>query len=345
MKRSWVEISLPRLRRNLAALRQHLAPATAMMAVVKANAYGHGASAVSRELSRNGVQQFAVANLQEAIEVRQSAPRAEILVLGGCQAGEEQEFGKYDLTAAVFDRRPLPEDLKVEIKIDTGMTRLGIPWTEIARCLENQKGRIRGVYSHFADADGDIQFTDLQLDRFLEATEGLPYRRHICASTALTLTRGHLDMVRLGLSLFGICSLPEVDYIEPILSWKTLVLTILDVPVGRDIGYGRTFSTSRPSRVGVLSVGYADGYRRNLSGRGQVRIQGRLHPIVGRVSMDLTSVDLTDAPEVQVGEEVTILEADADSPISAAGLARMLGTIPYEILTTIGSRVERTYFE
>ncbi|MBI4444603.1 MAG: alanine racemase [Acidobacteria bacterium] len=343
MSRSWAEISLPRLTHNIENIRAHLQTSTDIIAVVKANAYGHGVAGVAHRLYRDGIRNFTVATLEEAIELRQFVPNSSILVLGGCPEGDERTFLEYDLTASVFDERVPPAPVKIEVKIDTGLNRLGIPWQEAPAFLKKIGGRVQGVFSHFAASGTNRAFSELQLQRFLEATSGAKCRRHISDSAGLRYPESHLDAVRIGLALYGIPPCPEIDYVLPVLSWKTVIFSLRDVPGGESVGYGRTFVAKRDSRVGVLPVGYADGYNRLLSNAGAVRVRSRLAPIAGRISMDLTAVDLTDIPEAEPGEEVALLENEVDSPLSAHQVARKLQTIPYEVLTSIGQRVQRVY--
>ncbi len=343
MSGTWVEVSERRVARNLASIRRRLPSDTQLVAVVKANAYGHGTRPALRALLEPGIEDFVVATLEEAIEARGWARAASILVLGGCAPGQEKEFLQHDLTAAVFDDRPLPPSLKVQVKIDTGMTRLGIGWQEAPEFLRRCRLDIRGVYSHFASPETDEEFTKLQLGRFLEVTRGLSCPRHIAASAALAFPETALDAVRIGLALYGIPPRSDLEGLQPALSWKSRLISVKDVPAGNRVGYGGTFLTHRPSRLGILPVGYADGYSRGLSNQGKVRVGRALAPLAGRVSMDFTTIDLTNVPEAEPGDEVTLLEAESDSPISAAALADMLGTIPYEILTSIGPRVERVW--
>jgi len=341
MNRCWVEVSRSRLQENVAAIRKHLAPSTGIIAVVKANAYGHGVQNVSRSLTDCGIHDFTVATLDEGIELRKYVPEGKILVLHGCLKGEEQAFREHDLTAALFDDRTPPDDIKVEVKIDTGMTRLGIPWQEAKALVPALTAQITGLFSHFASSDQDPDFTRLQLKRFQEATSDLPYPRHISNSGGLQFPEAQLDAVRLGLILYGISPCPALDFVQPILQWKTQTLTIRQVPKGEPIGYYGKFVTQRDSLIGVLPVGYADGYNRLLSNRSQVKIRGELVPVLGQISMDLISIDLTDIPDPTVGEEVLLLEDEPDSPISATAWAKALDTSPYEVFTSIGTRVER----
>lgn len=345
MSHSWVEISLSRLQENVAAIQEFLSSSTKIIAVVKANAYGHGLEPVSRSLLDCGIANFAVATLDEAVDLRRFVPETKILVLQGCLKGEEEAFREHDLTAALHDLQSIPENIKVEVKINTGMTRLGIPWKEAHIQIGKLQSEITGLYSHFASSDDDPEFTRLQLERFEAATADFPYPRHISNSAGLHFPEAHLDAVRLGLLLYGIPPRPSLDWVQPILSWKTRILALQKVAKGQSIGYGRTFVPSRDSLIGVLPVGYADGYNRLFSNRGQVRFRDQLVPVVGLVNMDLISIDLTNVPDATVGEEVVLLENILNSPLSVTAWAKALETIPYEVLTSISSRVERVYVD
>jgi alanine racemase len=343
MRRSWVEVSLSRLQENVTAAQNFLASSTQIIAVVKANAYGHGVGPVSKSLLDCGITNFAVATLDEGVDLRRFVPATKILVLQGCFSGEEEAFREHDLTAALHDLQSIPEHIKVEVKINTGMTRLGIPWKDAQDIIGQLQSEITGLYSHFASSDDDPDFTRLQLERFQEATAGFPYPRHISNSAGLHFPEAHLDAVRLGLLLYGIPPRSSLNWVQPILCWKTRILALQKVAKGQSIGYGRTFVTSRDSLIGVLPVGYADGYNRLFSNTGQVRFRDQLVPVVGQVNMDLISIDLTSVPDVKVGEEVVLLENTLDSPLSITAWAKSLGTIPYEVLTSISNRVAREY--
>jgi len=342
MKRSWAEISLERIAANVRAIRRRIGERTDIIAVVKANAYGHGDAEVGAHLRRCGVTSFAVATLEEALTIREAANDAGILVLTGCDAGQEAAFRDHRLTASVFERGPVP-DVEIELKIDSGMGRLGVPHPQAAAFLDQLGERVTGVFSQFASSDSDPDFSRAQLDAFLAATRRVTCRRHLANSAALRFPAALLDAVRPGLALYGIAPCPEFSDLQPALAWKTRVLSLRQMSPGETVGYGRTFTISRPSLIAVIPVGYADGYSRAFSNNGQVRIRGVLVPIIGRVSMDLITVDVTDVPGIASGDEVTLLEADPESPISAVGLASRISTIPYEILTSIGERVERVY--
>lgn len=342
MKRSWVEVSLARIAANVASIRRKIGERPDIIAVVKANAYGHGAQQVALRLRESGVTSFAVATLEEAMTVRTVVSDAQILVLTGCEAGQERIFRDNRLTASVFERGPAP-NARIELKIDSGMGRLGVSLADAPPFLDELGDRLTGVFSQFACSDSDSDFSRVQLEAFLAATKRVTCRRHMANSAALCCPESTLDAVRPGLALYGIASCPQITDLLPALAWKTSVLSLRTMYPGETVGYGRTFTISRPSLIAVLPIGYADGYSRAFSNNAQVSVRGALAPVVGRVSMDLVSVDVTDIPGIAHGDEVTLLEADPDSPISAAALARRLGTIPYEILTSIGTRVERLY--
>lgn len=350
MSRSRIEVSGPCLRHNLTVIRRRLAPSVKVMAVVKANAYGHGLETVVGALRKCRLSAWAVAQPQEALALRQELPEAEILVFGGCLRGEEEYFRRYNLTTTIFSPSRIPKQLRAHLKIDTGMTRLGISWKRARAWLADSPLRqhqlqITGIYTHFSSADLDSDFTQLQLQRFLQVTRGFPATRHAANSAALLYPETHLDMVRVGLVLYGIDPSERLADLRPALQWKTRILAIQEVPAQRAIGYGQTFRTTRNSRIGILPVGYADGYPRALSNRAQVRVGGVLAPVVGRVSMDLTAIDLTEVPHVHEGNPVILLERRKDSPLSAVALARLLKTIPYELLVSIGTRADRVLME
>lgn len=338
---SWAEISLDRLRHNLEVIRGRIPETTSVIAVVKANAYGHGVEIITKELVRNGVSAFAVATLQEAIDLRSWAPTQTILVFGGCQEGEEDLFKAHRLTASVFDYRDNLKGIPVHVKIDTGMTRLGIPWTEAASFLRKCQWDVRAVFSHFASADVDPGFSNSQLRRFLDVTSDFDFPRHLSNSAGLALPGTHLDAVRIGLALYGLSPGPNIGDLRPVLAWKTRIISLKEVPAGQVVGYGGTFVTGRRSRIAVVPTGYADGYNRLLSNSGQVLIRGKLAPLAGRVSMDMTTIDVTEVPGVQTGDEVTLVDPQPGSPLSASNLATVTQTISYEVLTSIGTRVER----
>lgn len=343
MKRSWVEVSLSRLRHNVAVV-SRLACGRPIVAVVKANAYGHGLAGTVQALWSSGVRSFAVAELEEAGEVRQLLPEASILVLGGCDSGLEPDFRALGLTAALFQEQ-VPRGVPVEIELETGMGRLGLPEIRLSAMAETLGTQLRGIYSTLACSDQDRDFTSAQIGRFKAATARFPVRRHLANSAGLGFAEALLDAVRPGLALYGISAGDAASELQPALRWKARILAVNQLPVGATVGYGATWRASRPSRIAVIAAGYADGYSRRLSNSGMVLTAKGSASVVGRISMDLSAVDITDLPDVEVGSEVTLLEREHGSPISATALARQLGTIPYEVLTAIGPRVPRLFVE
>lgn len=347
MVRSWLEISLSRIVHNLGVIRNLMPREVPVIAVVKANAYGHGSIPVSRVLSQAGIDSFAVACLDEALELREILPSsAEIIVFGGLEDGRSELYRRWNITASVFDDIPVPAGIKVHVEIDTGMGRLGFNWETFHDVFSLGNKNVTGFYSHFSSADESEALTREQISRFETAVKGYPGLRHISNSAGLRFPEAHMDAVRPGLALYGIAPCPELRELKPALRWKSRILSVRDLPKGATVGYNRTFITSRQSRVGILPIGYADGYNRLLSGTGSVRLDsGAVVPVIGIVSMDLAAIDLTDHREAIKGGIVTLLDAVQESTLSARAIADQAGTIPYEVLTSIGSRVERRYVE
>ena len=368
-------IDLGALRHNLAQVRR-LAGAREVIAVVKADAYGHGAVPVARALAAEGVTRFGVALVEEGRALREAGIRGEILVLGGFTEDQAAEIVELGLTATIFHaghadalnqaarhaRRVAP----IHAKIDTGMGRLGFSVDEapeavaaLARCAFL---RIEGLMTHFADADlADPAYAREQVARFDRVHEALTARgvavplRHAANSAAVMAASwrsapgGPLyDAVRPGLMLYGVRPGPAVGAgvdLRPVLSLTTRILLLKRVPPGTPISYGRTFVTGRDSLIAILPIGYADGYPRALSNAGRVLVRGRAAPVVGRVCMDLTMVDVTDAPGAAEGDEAVVIGAQGAAAITAEDVAAGAGTIAYEILCGIGPRVPRRYLD
>ncbi|MBI3400790.1 MAG: alanine racemase [Acidobacteria bacterium] len=359
-----VEIHLPSLRHNLQEVTRRVGTA-AVLAVVKANAYGHGAVPVSLALLATGAHQLGVATVEEGLELRDAGVTAPILVMGGlCDIPAMQRFNltpvlpsRDAVEAAARLAAPRTAPLRVHLKIDTGMSRLGLVPDEALALLRSDWPptlHLEGVMSHLASADEpDGRATERQLARFrafLEAIQaaGLTVpAAHIANSAAiLKYPSSHLDLVRPGLMLYGYASglTPSAD-LRPALTWKTRVIQIKKVDKGQPVSYGGTFVASRPSTLAVLPVGYADGYSRALSNKGHALIGGRPAPVVGRVCMDLTVVDVTDHPAVRPGDEAILLGRQGAAAITANDLAAWQDTISYEVLCRIGPRVTRVYLE
>jgi len=372
---TYAEVDLGAVRDNYRLLRGLVAPHVRMLAIVKADAYGHGAVAVARTLEAEGVDWLGVALAEEGIELRVAGIRRPILVMGLLPADEIGAAMEYDLTATVdcaataeeLDRRSAEfaagraahrgRRLAVHLKIDTGMNRLGIRAEEAASASEaiRRMGHLdlEGAYTHFACADcEDDGASAEQLVRFkaalaaMRAAGTLPPVIHAANSSALiVLPQAHFDMVRSGLAVYGITPCPAAARVplRPALALRSAIVHLKPVRRGEGAGYGHRWRAARDSLLGLIPIGYADGYPRALSEEGQVRIAGRLAPIAGTISMDAALVDLTDVGAATVGMPVALIEADPASPISAARVAALCRTIPYEILSGLGKRIPRVY--
>lgn len=359
-------IDLAALAHNLAIVRRHLPSPCEILAVVKANAYGHGAAAISKRLIQLGVPRLGVATIQEGIVLREAGLRAPILVMGALLPNQLPDLLAAELTPVVHEReiadrlatlaRSRPEPYPVHIKVDTGMGRLGLAPDQVLPLLQSSsfKGPLKaeGLMTHLADADSqDPDYTNMQIVRFRSVVSqaeaaglSIPLLHVANSAAILCYPSAHFSMVRPGLMLYGYQSSPASPAeLKPILTLSTKVVQVRNLPQGESVSYGRSHRTSRPSRIAILPIGYADGYNRLLSNRGQVLIKGRRAGIVGRVCMDMTLADVTDIPDVMTGDEAILIGRQGDAQISAADIAAWLETIPYEVLCTIGPRVPRVY--
>ena len=361
-----VEVDLGQLGRNLAAIRAHVGKAK-VMAVVKANAYGHGLVPVAQEMVKGGADSLGVALLEEAVILREAGITAPILVFGGIAETQIPIFIRNDLTltAPSIDKLNLIDNAaaamgvtaRVHLKIDTGMERLGIHYYSADKLLEaSLKARhvqVEGIYSHFANADAaDLTHAREQLARFHEVLSfydkrSLPMpQRHIANSGGiLQLPESHLDLVRPGIMLYGVY--PSRDCartvsIQPALTWKSHVAYFKVVQAGQPVSYGSTWKSDRPVRIVTVPVGYGDGYLRALSNKGEVLMRGQRHPIAARVCMDQIMVNL-DWGTAYYRDEVILLGKQGSAEISADDIADWAGTISYEVLTNINARVPRVY--
>lgn len=365
------EINLDNLVHNLRVMQAAVGSEVAVMPALKADAYGHGAIECARALAEAGAPWFGVALPEEGAKLRAADIRQPILCLGGFWEGQEDFVIEERLTPVIF-RLDLLDRLNraagragkrvaYHLKVDTGMGRLGVPLGELADFLKAaakfEQLQMDGFLTHFAAADESQQatFTFEQMARFAEARRLLEgygfaprwiHQANSAAAHAYPSARGNL--VRLGGVLYGLwrdstrTDVAPLDW-RPVLTWKTAIMLVKTVPAGTPLGYGCTFVTERESRIATLPVGYEDGLRRALSGRGEVLVRGKRAPIVGRVSMDLTLVDVTDVADATVGDEVVILGGQGDSRISAEAVAEELGAISYEITCGISDRVPRVY--
>ena len=393
---NWAEVSLSALRHNFRVLQQHLGPQVTICAVVKCNAYGHGVEECAPALEQAGASWFGVTSNDEGIVLRQCGVTARILVMCGLYPGEEEEALRYSLTPTVFRleqvealaaaaaRLKLEHPAAIHLKIDTGMARLGIPLAELESFAEGVKRlpqiSLEGVFSHLASSEVlDDENTARQIVRYERALGTLaehglqPRLRHLANSGAVQArpTTWH-NFVRPGLLLYGyeypvtrhdglsVTGVPPLP-LKPVLSWKTHVLGLRDVPAGQALGYGGTFVAPAPARIAVVSVGYGDGLSRKVSihagepvapcetdpavGRGEVLLRGQRAPIVGRVSMDLTLIDVTHIAGAAIGDEVVLIGRCGNQHISAWELARSSDTVVYETLCNLSKRVPRRHAE
>jgi alanine racemase len=365
---TFAEIDLGALRANFRALSAYTNGAS-IMSVVKADAYGHGAVEVARTLCGEGCAHFGVATVEEARELRAAGLDERIYLLAGYLADQAPEIVALDLIAPIFDLsliEPLAravldqgrDGFPVHLEIDTGSTRLGILPADLAEAAD-RLGRassltVEGASTLLANAgDPASSITDRQLAVFRDALATLRAAgfklpvRHVANSAAMVLRAdAHFNLMRPGLALYGLPPVQAVrDHVElrPVMTFKTRVLQVKHVPAGSGVSYGHTFVAPRESVIGVLAVGYADGYRRGLQHGGEVLVRGRRAPIVGAVCMDLTMVDLTDIPDANIGDEVILWGGAGEAMISVNDVARLTQTISYEMLCTVGRRVPRVY--
>jgi alanine racemase len=331
-----------------------LAPGVRLIAVVKADGYGHGAQAVARAALSAGAWGLAVSTLEEAVELRGLLEPDRLLALGGLAPSEAIEAvaagcavtcHSEELARALATANRSGERLPVHLKVDSGMGRLGCSLADapgLARCIAGSSAlRLSGVFTHFAAAEADAAFTREQFRRFQQALDQLevePGLRHAANSAAaLRYPEMGMDAVRCGIALYG-C---DWGGLRPALALRALVTQVKEVPRGASVGYGRTWTATRLTRVATLAIGYEDGVLRSRSGRGEVVISGRRAPLVGRVSMDQITVDVSEIPETRPGDVATLI----GEGISAEEVAGWSGTISYEVLTALGRRVERRYRE
>ncbi|MBN2337346.1 MAG: alanine racemase [Acidobacteria bacterium] len=367
VRATWAEVHLARLGRNLEAIRNKVAPAKIML-VVKANAYGHGLVEVARALSPR-TDCVGVAVLEEGILLRRLGVTAPILVLGGVWGDQIGSYLRHDLTLTASSVERLGQidavagsmglKAKVHLKIDTGMERIGVHYCSAGRLQEAALGcahvEVEGIFSHFANSDApDLADARRQLERFQEVLRFYERRslpmpvRHIANSAAvLRLPESRLDMVRPGILLYGVYPSPEVERtiaVEPALAWKSRVVYFKVVQPGHGVSYGSTWRPEQMARVVTVPVGYGDGYFRSMSNRAEVIIRGKRYPQVGTVCMDQMMVHIG-WDSAYNGDEVVLLGESGGERITAEDLARWAGTIPYEILTNINTRVPRVYVD
>jgi alanine racemase len=359
--RCWVEVDGRALRHNFKILRGLVPRATRVMAVVKANAYGHGLVPMARELEAIGTDWLGVANVAEGAAIREAGVRLPVLLLSATLPEEMDEAVRQKLTLTLssyqeakrLDRiaRAVGGKAGVHFKIDTGMGRLGC-WhsqarEELARIRRLPGLAVKGLCTHFASADDDAGLTQTQWEAISPIfAENKNLLRHAANSPAVTRRYGFdADMVRLGLALYGIAPNPDDQGLglRPVLAWKSRVTLLHEMARGRTVSYGATYRVPSRQRQAVVAMGYGDGYFRLHSNASHMLARGKRCPIRGRVTMDQTMIDVTRAPGCRVGDEVVALGSQGGEEIRARELAMQAQTIPWEILTSIGARVPRVY--
>ncbi|HEX2926548.1 MAG TPA: serine racemase VanT catalytic subunit, partial [Ruminiclostridium sp.] len=367
--RAWAEIDLDSLKHNVKQLQQILPDDCSLMAVVKSNAYGHGDLEISRVLNKMGIEAFAVATLQEGIELRRHGIKGEILILGYTHPDEASLLVRNDLTQTIVDYdygemlNNTGFKIKVHVKIDTGMHRLGESddsLLNIDRIYQCKNLTVNGTFTHLSAADSldasNVAFTKAQVRKFYKTLEHLesrhcnPNKIHIQNSYGiLNYPELDCDYARVGIALYGVLS-KENDTtricadLKPVLSLKARVVLTREIKQGESVGYSRNFVAKQNTKIAVLCIGYADGIPRNLScGRGYVLIKGKRAEIIGNICMDQLTVDITGIPGVQQGDIATLIGRDGDEEITAESVASRAGTITNELLSRLGSRINRVY--
>lgn len=368
--RAWVEVDLDIIAHNAKILRSLLPDGCDLMAVVKADAYGHGAKAVSARLEREGIRAFAVATVSEGIDLREGGLSGEVLVMGYTSPADAELLCKNNLTQLAVDgahARALDEtgySIRIHIAVDTGMHRLGIEYSDLAEIESVYACRnltIEGIASHLASSDSadpdDMVFTQLQIGRFTGVVESLANkgysvgRRHIQASFGvLNYPDADCDYARTGIALYGVMSrygaTDTMHGLKPALALRARIAEVRMIGAGESVSYGRTFTAEKAMKLATVCIGYADGVPRQMSGKGGVCIvSGKTAPIVGRICMDLLMVDVTGAGPVSAGDVVTLIGTDSGNTIRCEDVAEASGTITNDLLCRLGSRLPRVYLE
>lgn len=380
---TWAEINLEAYAHNIRELRRVSRPPARLMAVVKANGYGHGAVEVAREALQNGAQYLGVARIDEAVPLRQAGLEVPILIFGYCPPNLAPLLIDYELTQTVFSlttASALSEQatrkgkaINIHLKVDSGMGRLGLlldttnstrddmaaqnPVREIEAITRLPGLTVEGIFTHFATSDSaDKSYANLQLDRFMDLLsrlqkEGLePPLRHAANSAALIdMPDSHLDMVRPGIATYGLHPSDEVDKsgvdLKPVMTLKSKIIHLKRVPPGFNISYGISFQTKNHTTIATVPVGYADGFNRRLSSRGHMLVHGQRAPIVGRICMDLTMLDVGSVVGIALEDEVVVFGEQGNEAVTADEIASSLDTINYEVVSTITGRVPRVYLK
>lgn len=367
--RTWCEIDLDAIRKNIINIREKKGPQGKLMAVIKADGYGHGAREIG-DYIKDKVDYFGVASIEEAVELREAGLKLPILILGYNSPSLYETNLKYDVDQTIYSydtAKKMSEEAahkgktaKIHIALDTGMTRIGLsPDEEGLRIVQKIAAlpsiKIEGLFTHLSCADmADKAYTKQQMkryDHFVELLRNAGIEiplKHICNSAGIMEFDHHrYDMSRAGIIVYGLYPSDEVEksslFLAPALTWKSHVVNIMEPEIGRGISYGATYIVEQSRRIATVSIGYADGYPRSLSNKGWMLIHGKKAPIVGRVCMDQTMVDITDIPDVKIEDEVTLIGQDGDNRISVEEMADLAGSFNYEFVCDISKRVKRIY--
>ena len=366
----WAEVDLDAYDRNIATLRERTHSGAKLLAVVKADGYGHGSVAVSRRALAGGGDALGVARIDEALELRRAGIKAPILVFGLTPPERADELIDHRLeqtvcslpVAKALSARAVARGTRipVHLKVDTGMSRLGLvagsatAATEAKAIALLQGLEPTGIFTHFATADSeDRAAAELQLEAFLAFVEGLrrdgvefPVRHAANSAALFTLPDSHLEMVRPGIATYGLSPSPAVTDsagLDPVMQLKSRIVQIKRLPVGVPVSYGATYQTSAPTTIATVAVGYGDGVPRVLSSRGAMLVRGKRAPIIGRICMDSTMLDVSDVQDAAAGDEVVVFGRQGEEQISVDEIATLAGTINYEIVSALPARVPRVY--
>ncbi len=377
-QRAWVEIDLDRIAHNMREIKKCLKPDVRLMGVVKADAYGHGAYEIAKTILENGAEQLSVAFVDEAVELRKCGISAPILILGNSSETSIEDLISYDITPAVFTMEfakalskhahSVGKTIRVHIKVDTGMHRIGFLYgedaNERAKTIENiieiskfPGIEIEGIFSHFSTSDEeDTEYTLEQLRKFKELTENLEdlgikiQLKHIANSAAIIkFPEAQFDMVRAGVIMYGMYPSEWVKKspinLKPAMSFRTRIINIKTLGKGSGISYGKSYITDAPTKLATICVGYADGYSRVFSGKANVLVNGKLVKQLGRICMDQCMIDVTTVNNIGIGDVVTLFGSGDGGNIPIEELAEIMGTINYEISCMIGRRIPHVYIK
>jgi len=359
----WADVDLDAISHNARLVKDLVGQSTAVMAVVKANGYGHGAVEVAQAALSGGATWLGVSSVAEGVELRQSGISVPILNMGYTPPAALSAAIAARLSLTLYDQASLEALQRIEspvavhVKVNTGMNRLGAPAGDAVRLVRELRRspnlRLEGFWTHFASAESEPDFTRQQLAAYLEARtrivqEGASgFISHAANSAALLrLPEARLDMVRAGLIIYGVRPVQDwrdLPSLRPALSWQAMVTNVHLVPVGGTVGYGRRFTAAQPTKVATLAAGYADGLHRRLSNRGRAVVRGQIVPIVGTISMDQATVDVSTVPGVEIGDIACLIGSDGEASWQADDVAKAGETISYEVLCAISARVPRRY--